>query len=84
MSQWFYIQQWRQAAWQRLLENRIVRVHWQVDEGIDQREILPQFVKLPSHVELTDEGICKYLTDTYDWCVYDWTVAHGDIDETRI
>lgn len=84
MSQWFYIQQWKQASWERLLENRTVRVLWQVDEGQDQRESLPQFVKLPTYVELTNEGICKYLSDKYGWCVYDWSVAHGDIDETRV
>ena len=82
-SQWFYMQQWRQRAWERLLEHRTVRVMWQTDD-IDQREILPKFVKLPNDVELTNEGICKYLTDTYEGCVYDWSVAHGDINETRI
>ena len=82
-NQWFYIQQWKQRAWERLLEYRIIRVQWDCDEQ-DQREILPQFVKLPEHVELTNEGISAYLSNEFGYCVYDWTVAPGDIDETRI
>ena len=77
MSQWFYIQQWKQRAWERLLEHRTVRVQWQCDE-IDQREILPQCVKLPPEVELTNEGICNYLSDEFGWCVYDWSVAYKE------
>ena len=83
MSQWFYIQQWKQKAWQRLLEFRTIRVQWECDE-VDQREILPQYVKLPTEVELTNEGICNYLSDEFGWCVYDWSVANRSIDETRV
>ena len=81
MSQWFYIRQWKQKAWERLLEYRTIRVKWQTD-NLSQRETLPKLVKLPLDVELTNEGICKYLTDKYGWCVYDWSVADGDINET--
>ena len=80
-SQWFYLRQWKQKAWQRLLEHRTIRVCWDTDLE-DQREILPKFVKLPSGVELTNEGICNYLSETYDWCVSDWFVAQGGENET--
>ena len=79
-NQWFYIRQWRQKSWQRLLEHRTVRVCWDTD-GMDQREILPKFVKLPPEIELTNEGISGYLSDTYDWCVADWFVAQGEANE---
>ncbi len=82
-NQWFYLQQWRQKAWQRLLEYRTIRVHWDTD-NTDCREILPKFVKLPEEVELTNEGIGNYLSDTFDWCVLDWNVAQGEINETRV
>ena len=39
-NQWFYIRQWKQKAWERLLEHRTVRVSWDTDEE-DQRETLP-------------------------------------------
>ena len=83
MSQWFYIQQWKQRAWERLLEYRTIRVQWDCDME-DQREILPQFVKLPLEVELTNESICNYLSDEYGYCVNDWTVAPGGLNETRV
>ena len=82
-NQWFYIQQWKHKAWQRLLEHRTVRVHWDTD-GLDQREILPKFVKLPPEVELTNEGISGYLSDTFDWCVSEWFVAQGESNEPRV
>ena len=74
-NQWFYIRQWRQAAWQRLLEYRTVRVSWDTGET-DQRETLPQFVKIPADVELTNESISDYLSNTFGWCVLDWSPAH--------
>ena len=83
MSQWFYIQQWKQRSWERLLENRTVRVVWDTDEE-DQREILPQFVQIPDGIELTNEGICNYLSDAYGWCVGDWSVAYREQYESRI
>ena len=79
-NQWFYIRQWKQKSWQRLLEHRTVQVHWDTD-GVDQRETLPKFVKLPPEVELTNDGISSYLSDTYDWCVKDWFVAQGETNE---
>ena len=82
-NQWFYIRQWKQKAWERLLEHRTVRVSWDTDNG-DQRESLPQFVQIPAEVELTNDGICTYLSDTYGWCVADWSVAHKEQYETRI
>lgn len=73
-SQWFYLQQWKRQSWQRLLEHRTVRVSWGMD-GEDQRETLPQFVRIPEEIELTNEGISNYLSDTFGWCVQDWHVA---------
>ena len=73
-DQWFYMRQWRQRARERLLEHRSVRIYWDTDDK-DQREILPKYVTLPADVDLTNEGICNYLSDTFGWCVKDWTVA---------
>ena len=83
MSQWFYIRQWRQKSWERLLEHRTVRVSWDTDDG-DQRETLPQFVRIPDNVELTNKGISDYLSDTFGWCVSDWSVAHKEQYESRV
>ncbi len=83
MSQWFYIRQWKQQAWANLLEHRTVRVSWDTDDG-DQRETLPQFVRIPDGIELTNDGICNYLSDTFGWCVLDWSVAHRKQYESRV
>ena len=83
MSQGFYIRQWKQKAWERLLEHRTVRVSWDTDEE-DQREMLPQFVEIPAGIELTNDGICNYLSDSFGWCVADWSVAHREQYESRI
>ena len=82
-NQWFYLQQWRQRAWERLLEHRTVRVSWDTAEE-DQRETMPQFVRIPDGIDLTNEGISNYLSDTFGWCVRDWSVADGDQYETRV
>tara|TARA_X000000950_G_scaffold218134_2_gene262501 strand:- start:201 stop:437 length:237 start_codon:yes stop_codon:yes gene_type:complete len=76
MSQWFYIQQWKQKAWERLLEHRTIRVSWDTDEE-DQREIMPQFVRIPDGIDLTNESISNYLSDTFGRSVADWNVARG-------
>ena len=81
MSQWFYIRQWKQQAWERLLEHRTVRVSWDTPEE-NQTETMPQIVKLPKEVKLTNEGISNYLSDTFGWCVADWHVATRSHDET--
>ena len=73
-NQWFYIRKWKQKAWERLLEHRTVRVSWDTAEE-DQREFLPKYVTLPPEVELTNEGICNYLSNTFGWSVKDWMVA---------
>ena len=83
MSQWFYIRQWRQKAWQRLLEHRTVRVSWDTDDG-DQNETLPQFVRIPNEIGLTNKEISNYLSDTFGWCVLDWSVAHREQYESRV
>ena len=83
MSQWFYIQQWKRKAWERLLEHRTVRVSWDVDDG-DQRETLPQFVKIPAGIDLTDDAICNYLSNTFGWTVYDYSVANRGQYESRV
>ena len=82
-NQWFYIRQWKQQAWERLLEHRTVRVCWEVDDG-NQRETLPQFVKIPDGIDLTNEGIGNYLSDTFGWLVQDWSVAQRRNNEPRI
>ena len=82
-NQWFYIRQWKQQAWERLLEHRTVRVCWEADDG-DQRETLPQFVKIPDGIDLTNEGIGNYLSDTFGWLVHDWSVAQRRNNEPRI
>ena len=82
-NQWFYIQQWQKLSYERLKAHRTVRVSWD-SEGKDQREVLPQFVTLPAEVELTNQGICNYLSDTFGWTVYDWSVSQRKEDETRV
>ena len=77
MSNWFYIQRWRQKAWEALLEHRTVRVSWDTDDG-DQRETLPQFVKIPEGIDLDNDSICNYLSDTFGWTVLDWYTAHTE------
>ena len=76
MSQWFYIRQWEQKSWERLLEHRTVRVSWDIPNE-DQRETMPQFIKIPDGIDLTNEAICSNITDTFGWCVIDWSVAEG-------
>jgi len=73
-KEWFYMQQWQQKSWEALLEHRTVRVSWDTDNG-EQVETLPQFVKIPAEVELTNKSISQYLSDTFGWCVLDWNVA---------
>lgn len=80
-NQWFYIRQWKRQAWERLLEHRTVRVIWDVDDD-DGKETMPQFVKLPREVELTNQGISNYLSDTFGWCVLDWSVANRSQNES--
>ena len=75
-NQWFYIRQWQQRSWERLVNHRTVRVSWNTDLE-KQREILPQFVIIPNDIDLTNEGISNYLSDTFGWCVRDWSVAAG-------
>lgn len=73
-KEWFYMQQWQQKSWEALLEHRTVRVSWDTDNG-EQVETLPQFVKIPAEVELTNKSISQYLSDTFGWRVLDWNVA---------
>ena len=80
-NQWFYLRQWKQKAWERLLEHRTVKVQWDVPEE-NLRETMPQFVKIPAGIDLTNEGISNYLSDTYGWCVSDWFVAKGESNES--
>jgi len=77
-NQWFYIRQWKRHAWERLLEFRTVRVTWDTENSIDDDMTLPRFVTLPEGINLTNEGISNYLSDTYGWCVLDWSVARGN------
>ena len=74
MSEWFYMQQWQQKSWEALLQHRTVRVSWDIDDG-NQVETLPQFVKIPNGVELTNKSISDYLSHTFGWNVLDWNVA---------
>ena len=73
-NQWFYIRQWKQKAWERLLEHRTVRVSWKY-EDIERREMLPELVTIPSGIDLTEESINDYLTSTFGWQVASWAVA---------
>ena len=82
-NQWFYLRQWQQKSYERLLSHRTVRVSWNMDIG-DQRETLPQFVRIPDEIDLTNHAISNYLSDTFGWCVSDWFVAQGDFNETRV
>ncbi len=77
-NEWFYLRQWKQRSWERLLEHRTVRVSWDTDDG-DQRETLPQFVRIPDEIELTNEEISNYLSGTFGWCVLDWSVAQESL-----
>jgi len=46
-----------------------VEVDWETDgEEVD----LPKVVQLPLDLEVTNEAICKYLSDTYGWLVNNW------------
>ena len=83
MSQWFYIRQWKEKSWERLLEHRTVRVVWDTPDE-DQKETMPQFIKIPDGIDLTNEAISNYLSDTFGWCVADWSVAHRRQNESRI
>lgn len=74
-DQWFYLRQWKKASWERLLEHRTVRVSWDTSEE-DQRETMPQFVKIPDGIDLTNAAISNYLSDTFGWSVLDWSVAN--------
>jgi len=73
-SEWFYIQQWKQHSWETLLEHRTVKVAWDLDDGT-QGETLPQFVKIPDGIDLTEKSIFDYLSRTFGWNVLDWSVA---------
>ena len=75
-NQWFYIKQWNQHSKERLVKHRTVRVSWSIDDG-KEIETLPQFVKLPSTVKLTNKEINNYLSSTFGWPVKDWSVAYG-------
>ena len=79
-SQWFYMQQWRQRAWERLLEHRTVRVNWDTDDR-DQREILPKLVRIPEGIDLDNDSISNYLSNEYGYCVYDWYVSHKPLEK---
>ena len=68
---WFYSRMWAQKRWERLLETRTVKVIWQTDgEEVE----LPEIVKLPDDLDLTNEAISNYLSDEYGWLVLDWGV----------
>ena len=73
-DQWFYLRQWKKASWERLLEHRTIRVSWDMPNE-DQRETMPQFIKIPIGIDLTNEAICNYLSNTFGWRVVDWSVA---------
>ena len=48
-----------------------VEVNWETDgEEVD----IPSVVYIPKNLELTNEAVCKYLSDTYGWLVNDWRI----------
>ena len=68
---WFYSRMWAKKRWQKLLETRTVKVIWETDgEEVE----LPEIVKLPDDLDLTNEAISNYLSDEYGWLVLDWGV----------
>ena len=76
-NQWFYIRQWKQKSWERLLEHRTIRVHWDVSEN-EQSDTLPKFVRLPAEIDLTNKAISSYLSKMFSWSVSSWSVAHKE------
>ena len=70
--EWFYMQQWKKKHYEQLVQHRLVLVQWETDgEEVD----LPSHVKLPLCVELTDNSISNYLSETFGYLVSDWQVA---------
>lgn len=46
-----------------------VQVEWETDGAeVD----LPSIVTIPNNVEINNEAVCNYLSDTYGWLVLDW------------
>ena len=69
---WFYSRVWAQKRWQKLLETRTVQVVWETD---GEKVELPETVKLPDDLNLTNEAILNYLSNEYGWLVLQWGVA---------
>ena len=48
-----------------------LKVEWETDgEKVD----IPSIVYVPRDLELTNESVCSYLSDTYGWLVTDWSI----------
>lgn len=47
-----------------------IEVEWETDGEVV--EDLPTIIKMPSHIEINNEAVCEYLSDTYGWLVLDW------------
>lgn len=76
--EWFYIQQWKNKQYERLVQHRVILVKWATDiEDLD----LPSAVKIPPEIELTDFAINNYLSETYGYLVLDWQVAMTNTQE---
>tara|TARA_B100000674_G_scaffold397860_1_gene342842 strand:+ start:1382 stop:1597 length:216 start_codon:yes stop_codon:yes gene_type:complete len=70
---------WAHKKWERLLETRTVKITWEKSE--DDLE-LPEIVKLPNDLDLTDKTIREYASCKYGVSVKEWRVWSGY--ETRI
>lgn len=68
--EWFYIQQWKNKQYEHLHKNRLIVVNWETDEEYN----LPNPVKLPLQVELTDDAIYNYLSETFGHLASSWQV----------
>ena len=78
-NQWFYLRQWKQSAWQRLLEYRTIKVIWKL-EDTEARDDLPKIIKIPLEVELTDDGISTYILNTYGVKIIDWNASRSPLE----
>lgn len=76
-NEWFFIKNREEQQWIKLLMNRKVDVIWDTSGSDSTEDIkdLPRTVKVPSDIDLTNESICKYLSDKYGYCVSDWWVS---------
>ena len=69
---WFYSQRWAQKKWEKLLETRTIKVIWDSSEEVTS---LPEKVKLPDDLDLTDKAISNYLSEEYGHTFLNWMIS---------